>query len=464
MNKGVFVSVIFLCCVLMAQCGEKDSTAIESDSWEFNDNTLPFITDEFNPDMSIQQGMVSQSEQTVRIMRNGEAIAIVKLSEPVIVAQAEENESWGYFQFPIIYKAAENDNLIIQWQMRADSHEAYGIDSFGYLMSKDNGKTWELLDRQYLVKSRYRVEFQNGDVLQVGDPTTKDVRNYSFFPEPVNKETILSRNFYYESDLPEELRGVYLKYWSKKNESSTILHASINDTGLLRYSIDDLMPIAWWGTIKELQDGSLIAGVYPNFYQNSEGDVLLSATSFYKSNNNGLHWELIGKIPYQVEGKGYESFVYDGSDGFSEPAFEILKDGTYFCVMRTGAESPMYKSFSKDMGKNWSVPEAFTPNGVKPNLLLLDNGVLVLASGRPGLQLRFCIDGDGQKWTEPIEMMPYIDDNGKYQIRWTCGYPSIIRYDDHTFFIVYSDFRTKNAKGEYRKSIVFRKVEVIRRN
>ena len=38
-----------------------------------------------------------------------------------------------------------------------------------------------------------------------------------------------------------------------------------------------------------------------------------------------------------------------------------------------------------------------------------------------------------------------------------------IEYDDDTFYMVYSDFRTKNQSGEYRKSIIFRKIQVIKR-
>lgn len=430
---------------------------------EFNDQTLACISEEVTPNLVIKEGLVCQHEQTIRVLRDGNAIALIKLSEPVIISKAKEIEEWGYYQFPNIFRAAENDNLIIQWQMRVDSHLAYGLDSYGYLMSGDNGNTWELLDKSYFVKSRYRVEFRNGDILQVGDPTPKDIRNYSSFSEPVNKETILGRDFYLESDLPEDLRGVYLTLWSKHNESSTNFHASLDDVNLLRYAMDGVMPIVWWGNIKELRDGTLIAGIYPCFYRNSKGEVSPSAITFYKSKNRGCHWEFVGRIPYQIEGKDSESFVYDGGEGFAEPTFEILKDSTLFCVMRTGSESPMYKSFSNDMGQHWSVPEAFTPNGVMPNLLLLDNGVLVLASGRPGIQVRFNFDGDGGKWTEPIDLLQFKDEDGKFQTWWTCGYPSIISYDDHTFFIVYSDFRTKNEKGEYRKSVIFRKIEVIRR-
>ena len=57
-----------------------------------------------------------------------------------------------------------------------------------------------------------------------------------------------------------------------------------------------------------------------------------------------------------------------------------------------------------------------------------------------------------------------MDDKGNFNI-WgaTCGYPSILQVNDNTFYIVYSDFKTKDESGEIRKSIMFRKIEVIKR-
>ena len=179
--------------------------------------------------------------------------------------------------------------------------------------------------------------------------------------------------------------GVYLELWSKQEKKSAIIHSTINDPGLLRYSVDGKMPIVWWGDIKELKNGDLITGITGAYYQNKEGYVLKAPVSFYKSSDGGHNWDIYSKIPFQENGQNYESFVFDGSEGFEESSFEILKDSVFFCVMRTGYTSPMYRTFSYDKGKSWSVPEPFTPNGVLPSLLSLDNGVLVLTSGRPGI-------------------------------------------------------------------------------
>lgn len=132
------------------------------------------------------------------------------------------------------------------------------------------------------------------------------------------------------------------------------------------------------------------------------------------------------------------------------------------CVMRTGYAHPLFKTFSYDKGFHWTKPEPFTPNGVYPILKRLKNNVIVLVSGRPGLQLRFSIDGDGKVWTEPIDMMSFITAQGTYDIYSSCGYGDILLCDDGVFYLVYSDFKTKNLNGEYRKSIMFRRIEIIK--
>jgi hypothetical protein len=81
---------------------------------------------------------------------------------------------------------------------------------------------------------------------------------------------------------------------------------------------------------------------------------------------------------------------------------------------------------------------------------------VALSSGRPGVQLRFCADGCGKTWTQPIELMPYTDENDAV----SCGYTSLLATGLDRFLIVYSDFKYKDAAGEIRKAIKVREVSV----
>lgn len=406
--------------------------------------------------LAIDEGILTTEAQRVKYRVNGRPSARIGISEPYIVIQAEDEEKWGYYQFPNVGKA-DDGTLVVTWQMKRDSHKTYGQAAdrqYTPMMSKDAGVTWTPQDRGYDRRVRgYNVDLTNGVRIQVSTPASKDIHSYKKFPEPVSKNG--NRTYYVVKDLPNEFQGVYLIRRNKQGKSSSI-HAKLNDPGLLRYDIGGLMPVVWWGNIKELSDGSLLAGMYPCDYIESDGSVLNNCVSFYESKDEGDSWKRVGRIPFSKDG------IADvkGEGGFTEPTFEVLADSTLICVMRSGSASPMYRSFSKDMGRTWTKPEPFTANGVKPSLILLKNGVLALASGRPGIQVRFSLDGMGMAWTDPIDMIPFMNEDGSYIQDVSCGYPSIIDADDNSFYLVYSDFTTKNKSGEVRKSIVCRKVTV----
>lgn len=467
------VLIVCLALTLFTNCVNNDNVAdIQSrDAIDFDNESYVSIAEGEKTDLKIKEHYLCQKEETIKIVRDNESVAIVNLGKPIVIAQAEDECEWGWFQFPVIY-FVEDGNIMVQWQMKPDSYTVYGDNGTNArLISKDNGLTWMPEDKNYYHKDNMYVELKDGDILQFSYCESRDTKNYVNIPSPVNKQPIGDRWFYKESDLPDELRGVYFEYWNKQTGKTTSLHSYLEDPALLRYSYskDDLMPILFNGFMRLLEDGSLVACVYPGYYQNSKGEVLDCCISFYKSTNQGRNWKRIGRIPYQTSaGKAPETYVYKDGEGFSEPAFEILKDGTYICVMRSGHNLPMYKSFSKDGGVHWSTPDAFTSNGVSPNLLLLNNGVLVLSSGRPGVQLRFNLDGDGDKWTEPLEMLPFMDEKGKYGnniYEWpTCGYTSLVAVNDNSFYFVWSDFTQKDKDGHIRKAIMFRRVQVIKKS
>ena len=406
--------------------------------------------------LSIREGILSRTAQKILYFREGHRVAKIELSAPIRIAQAEQEEEWGYFQFPVI-GLTEEGYLFVDWQMNSDSYKAYGTSSvrkYTPMVSKDEGKTWRPQDKGYKVYSRnYNARLKNGAELQIKTPKSKEIQAYSSFPKAVITKGKYS--YYYENSLPDDLQGIYLSY-TDNNDITKEIHAHIEDPGLLRESVNGYMPIVWWGNIKQLSDESLVAGVYPNHYLDQAGNLLPSSVSFYHSKDEGNSWTNIGRIPFVKD--GIANVKGDGE--FTEPAFEILKDSTFICIMRSGSSSPMYRSFSYDRGKTWTTPSPFTPNGVKPKLLLLDNGVLALVSGRPGIQVRFSLDGTGKKWTEPIDMISFMNEDGSYTRDVSCGYPSILEAGDNSFYLVYSDFTTKNENQEIRKTIWFRKITI----
>lgn len=258
-------------------------------------------------------------------------------------------------------------------------------------------------------------------------------------------------------DLPDELQGAYLNVFV--NGERKQIHAKIVDPEAIRYAYKGFANVLWLGSFLELDDESIVAGIYSN--RICDNIITPYGISIYKTTDKGENWNYLNDIPYPKSEWKEDKDV----EGFSEPALSELSDGSLLCVIRSTEwldNSPMYKSISTDGGLTWSDPVAFTSNGCAPRLMHLKNGVTVLTYGRPGVQLRFSIDGKANEWTNPIEMMNIIDGEGNINSLASCGYSSIIRAGDNSFFLVYSVFKDndKDKKVFYKKEIKFRKVTI----
>lgn len=389
----------------------------------------------------------------------------VSFKQPVVVAVASKPEKWGFFQFATIGEK-QDGSVLAKWHMAADAVESYGTTSYGTAVSSDNGRSW-------IVKPDKEATggflLPNGDKIAIVTPKPlkpEEIKLPKSVGEGLDNYSKTPYVFYRYDDLPENGKGVYLKRLKKGETEWKEEKAALVDPSAIRYTFKGLFPVVWWGDIRIAPDGSVVAGIYPGFYMNDNGVAdPKSGVLFYRSTDNGHTWKIWGRLPYEPDLK-LDPLGKDRM-GFTEPAFEILQNGTFICVSRTTdgkGSGPMYISSSKDMGKSWSKPEVFAPSGVLPKLLQLKNGVTVLASGRPGVQLRFSKDPDGRKWSDPYEMLPLTGDATKEQSGYTAtisdGYTDLLPLGDDSFLLIYTDFAHKTASGEIRKAVKVRRVTV----
>ena len=233
----------------------------------------------------------------------------------------------------------------------------------------------------------------NGDRIQVLTPKaikTAELR----LPKPVqdtsNTYSKAKQTLYLLSELPPEVQGVCLSRIAKGQPKAVSERAILDDPQALRYSLQDLFPIVWWGNLRVARDGSIGAGIYPGYGLRDNGSVdPKGGVFFYRSTDAGRSWKIPGRIPFPpdlvADPRGGERM------GYTEPAFAILADGSFLCVTRTTdgiGNGPMYASRSQTWGAPRARPEVIARSGVLPRLLRLANGVVVLDSGRPGVQLR----------------------------------------------------------------------------
>lgn len=431
---------------------------ISEDLSEFeNVEETIYYDDELFADVStIRQGLVCNHASKIHYYKQGELKATIYLTEPVTIAKSDKAERWGIYQFPGIMRI--NDSILLaRWSMQVDEQDSYGKIEEAKLSSRisvDNGKTWTEPDSAFEIPDRGEtfLFFNNGGWISTQTPEVVSVASYPQFPAPIGEYD--DRLFYKMSDIPDELQGAYLTYY--RNGVKKTFQAKIIDTEAIRYSYQGFVNVLWLGNFLELENESVVASIFSNRIDDNR--IAPQGILIYKTIDKGENWNLLSYIPFP------RSLWKETVEGFSEPVLSELSDGSLICVIRSTdgfEDSPMYKSISKDGGLTWSEPIAFASNGCDPRLLTLNNGVIVLTSGRPGVQLRFSIDGKANEWTNPIEMMSFLDRNGPSGHLASCGYTSIIRAGDNSFFLVYSEFGDEEKTKYSRKEIKFRKVTVL---
>jgi hypothetical protein len=177
--------------------------------------------------------------------------------------------------------------------------------------------------------------------------------------------------------------------------------------------------------VVQLPNGELLATLYGNY----KGDRVLcdgfpleigslkSRTVVIRSSDRGKTWGDPVTVAYDtmlgllnepdVTGKLTTIVPAVTQEGFNEADLTIAPNGDIICVMRGGGScgdyviktwpTPMYISRSSDGGKSWSVPEQIADRGACPNLVTLQNGIIVCSYSRPGAWLIFS-DDNGKTW------------------------------------------------------------------
>ena len=123
-----------------------------------------------------------------------------------------------------------------------------------------------------------------------------------------------------------------------------------------------------------------------------------------QSDDLGLTWTYRSTIAARTE-------EWMGQAGPSETAMVRLTNGNLLAAMRTGsmalpgqeppATCPMAYVISTDDGATWGTPVNMQCTGVFPDMVVLENGTVVLLSGRPGVYVRLATP-DGMTWSEPF--------------------------------------------------------------
>jgi hypothetical protein len=145
------------------------------------------------------------------------------------------------------------------------------------------------------------------------------------------------------------------------------------------------------GNLLPLKDGRLFATVYGRFARDEAMALRVFAVT---SGDGGFTWQYLSTVA------GPEDVTdTPKAPRPSESNTVRLADGRLMCVYRVGSYLEYRKSYSRDEGKTWTRPERMDGAwSVEPQVLHLENGLILLSGGRLGLFLWVCADGEGKTW------------------------------------------------------------------
>lgn len=207
-------------------------------------------------------------------------------------------------------------------------------------------------------------------------------------------------------------------------------------------------------------------------YARKEGEKMQQALVM-ASQDEGRTWRYFSTIAEPPLGDNPKEKGYGGP---SETAMIELANGDLMAVFRVGSGGawPLYQSYSSDGGKIWTKSERTVAYSVEPSMLRIQNGAIVLASGRPGMRLWISTDGRGKAWQD-VDIVEHHNKwapNPNYQIqtrkdlpesRQTSSYTGLVETSPNHMILVYDrGAKPSPSSGEDRTRIFVMPIEVQR--
>ena len=128
-----------------------------------------------------------------------------------------------------------------------------------------------------------------------------------------------------------------------------------------------------------------------------EGENLWSVI-LLASEDGGYTWRYFSTIA----GPDLTHASQDGYEGPNEINMIRLADGDLMAVFRVGSGRKwnLQRAYSHDEGRSWTKPDVLPAWSVSPELKRIENGTIVLATGRPGIHLWLSTDPRSTTWQD----------------------------------------------------------------
>jgi hypothetical protein len=385
----------------------------------------------------------------------------VSLGDPVVVAVSKVNERvWGVHQFPALSRLPDG-RILLMWHDAPDADYAHGSPGPA-VVSADQGVSWQPFSGPPVpARPHFSVsEVFDGEYLVVPSRHYLNVKDAGVaMPEPRSLADCYGKLMHYRlEDFPQSVQDYFThlecsRYLPRDGawHEQTVVYEHRNVLAWKREGSDFLCRTYFERPLLKY-NGQLLYADYRGRFALDDGFVpAKGSTTLMVSSDNAHSFQRRATIAADRSGK----------DLFGEPVLAPTADGRLVCVLRRADQDqkPMAINWSDDGGRTWTAPRDLCEFGVFPGLQLLGNGVLALSYGRPGVWMRFAVDGAGLEWSDPLAIIPG-DPAVKYDH--SCGYTSLLPISDDELLLAYSDFQHRDVEGNTRKAILARRVRVRR--
>lgn len=395
----------------------------------------------------------------------------IELGELRVVAQsAESNASipWGVYQYPNLCYT-KSGSIMANWDMCTDSFtQPIPMEGPSKAVSDDGGVTWR--DATSSDIKAYGVRMSNGkyfagfvgkglyevDYLNKYTPALTGVTGIKLYYASDIKEVDYSvlRASEYDANTGETTTfdiKVYWPYMPQMVHYDKFIHPvdrifSVNCVNDLVAVGDDLYYCTYAiGFDSKTGTCNKFSGYY--------------STYVFKSTDCGRTWDYISQVSVTKD----TFSTAEKFEGFNEPMMELMPDGSFVMLLRTGDNLPCYFVRSTDNCQTWSDPVKFADVGVRPQIMTLGCGVTLSVFGRDGLFIRGTSDPSGLVWEAPLEIELSASPPTERQ---SCYYTKMLALSPTEVLLIYTDFHyplqnTDKPRLFPRKTILVRTVTIV---
>lgn len=405
-------------------------------------------------------------------------------------------QKWGVYCIPRLWRL-QDGTLVIRFNGEQDTFNLneLNIAKNLYYISKDDGETWEFdpdgeqkYDTSTLlgIGSPF-VTLPNGNIIAFKDKDNcKPIKNTKHQKEFIFPNGGSVYYTYKYGDIPEECKGLEMLTYKTPTSSPEISKVELNFdereiyVNAMAITRGEHIPVEQYirpffchnpyiTGLNVLSNGELVAlsgGQNPKVFDRYCSEVYLMV-----SNDNGLTWEKRSTVASDDKNVPYGY----GGDAI-ETSLCLAKNGDLICAMRMDLSIDPKRSkpicdtmlaISHDNGYTWDAPFSVSDSSITPQVISLDNGIIVVAYGRPGVHFKYSEDF-GKTWSDSYSIIGLTleqeraigrdDSDSKYFD--TCSYSNLFieKISEDSFIVLTTDLKYDDGDGQNHKAGFIRKI------